>query len=87
MDNEESNKVKLECDFEEILYELFCKRSLGFFPCAAVCLAFAEEMVFAPIYLTEGNVQVLIPDTVDWTPASINLPIAVHNFRLYLTPA
>jgi len=51
------------------------------------CRAFAEEMVFAPIYLTEGNVQVLIPDTVDWTPASINLPIAVHNFRLYLTPA
>ncbi len=29
------------------------------------CRAFAEEMVFAPINLTEGNVQVLIPDTAD----------------------
>jgi hypothetical protein len=43
MDNEESNEVELECDFEEIFYELFYKRSLGFFPCAAAMPCFCRR--------------------------------------------
>jgi hypothetical protein len=83
MDNEESNKVKLECYTEESFMSCFIKGVLVSFLPLLPSLAFAEGMVFAPINLTEGNAQNLIPDTTDWTSASINLPIAAHNFSFF----
>lgn len=37
--------------------------------------AAADELGRARIGLIEGDVQVMIPDTTDWTPAALNLPL------------
>ncbi len=43
----------------------------------------ANDLGFARLSLIEGDVQVLIQDTSDWTPATINLPMNEHD-RLWV---
>lgn len=39
----------------------------------------ADEMGLMRLSLIEGEVQVLIPETTDWAPAGINLPLNEHD--------
>ncbi len=39
----------------------------------------ANDLGLARLSLIEGDVQVLIQDTADWTPATINLPMNEHD--------
>lgn len=38
-------------------------------------LAFSQDLGLMRLSHIEGDVQVLIKDTTDWTPAAINLPL------------
>lgn len=39
-------------------------------------LAFSQDLGLMRLSYIEGDVQVLIKDTTDWTPAAINLPLS-----------
>jgi hypothetical protein len=50
---------------------------------AAAGPVLATELGIIRLSLMEGDVQVLIQDTTDWTPATINLPLNEHD-RLWV---
>jgi len=51
------------------------KYMLVFFTLLFPAVSFADDLGLARINLIDGDVQVMIQDTTDWTPATINLPM------------